>query len=1410
MHAPLVSWVVALVLVIAAQAGGGGLVASAAPGAAVVPAAVVPAGAPGVPAGGADVTPPPAPPTVTADPLPAWQHNGVVYAQVVVGTTVYATGNFTKIRPPGVAAGGAGEVAAGNIFAFDIRTGERITTFNHSLNAQGLALAASPDGKRVYVGGDFTTVDGQARGHIAAFDVATGALTSTFAPTVSGQVRALAATNDLVYAGGSFESAAGAARTDLAAFTLSGTVTAWNPVVDNGFVWSMVITPGGSSLVVGGSFTTLAGQPAYGMGKLDLATAAPQPWAAQSRIRTAGIDGGITSLRTDGTKIYGGGYAFGAGATFEGTFAADPSDGSILWVNDCLGDIYDVATLKGAVYAVGHPHDCNVIGAFPDTNPRARWQKAIATYDVPTGTNRWADSYGWDFTGLPHADLLHWWPNLAFGTYTASKQAAWSVVTSGDYVVLAGEFPSVNGKAQQGVVRFTMPASAPKKVGPSYNAMVNPIPTSTRSGQVRVRWTGIWDMDDESLTYDLFRNNTLVNTQRAAGTFWSTPGMGYDDTGLTPGTSVRYQLRMTDGSGNVQWSAVSATITVSGAASPAAPAYETSVRADKPSHYWRLDEPTGAATLTDSTGWADLTADGMTLGAPGGVGATAGTGHESASTTWRGWSTAGEQAPTTMSVEAWVKTTSKTGGRIVGLGNGASVASLMTDRVLYLDPWGRPNFGLLGPGSYALVSPLPINDGTWHHVVASLSPAGTSMYVDGRLMARSLQTYARDYQGFWRLGGDSTTTLLNKPSTAALDGAVDEVAVYPSVLSATAVRAHFTAAGGTGAWTNDAYGDLVASTSPDLWWRLNDAAGPTVLNSGSGAHDGVASGDYAFWAKGAIADNADNAATFTQGMAIDRAAMDNPTTYSIGTWFATTSTKGGKLIGFGNNPSGFSSSYDRHLYLTDAGKVRFGVYTGALTTLESPTALNDGAWHYAVATQSPAGMRLYIDGDLVASNAESQAQRYTGYWRIGADGAWAGSSSQYFTGTLDEVTMHTKELTAAQVKDIYTVGKGGSVNASPKASVSASTSGLTASVDGSGSTDPDGSIAAYSWNFGDGSADVGGVTATHTYAASGTYPVTLTVTDDKGATGSHTTQVTVTAPVPNVPPTAAFTATTNDLLASVDATSSSDSDGSIAAYSWDFGDGTPAVTGAKATHSYAAAGTYRVELTVTDDGGATAAVSKQVTVAAPAGPVTLAADAFERTVTGGWGSADRGGTWTTSGSASVWSVATGTGRAVLAAGAGARATLPVNARDSSTRFTLRTDKTPSGGGQYFTVYSRVVGTSDYHAKIRYESTGRATVWLERATPTLTTLTSAVYPFTVITGTTVNVRFDVVGGSPTTLRFRAWKAGTEEPTTWIATATDSTAALQANGSLAFYPYLSSSTTNAPVTYTVDNLSVTPLP
>src|SRR4051812_39303116 len=179
------------------------------------------------------------PTTVSADALPTWQVNGVVWSQVTVGNIVYVTGSFTKARPPGTAPGNPAEIAAGNIFAFDIRTGNALSGFSHSMNAQGMAITRSPDGTRVYVAGDFTTVDGLPRGHLAAFDTSTGRLVTGFAPSVGAQVRAVTASNSTVYFGGAFMAVNGQPRTRLGAGPGStGAGTAWGTGAGGNTGWA--------------------------------------------------------------------------------------------------------------------------------------------------------------------------------------------------------------------------------------------------------------------------------------------------------------------------------------------------------------------------------------------------------------------------------------------------------------------------------------------------------------------------------------------------------------------------------------------------------------------------------------------------------------------------------------------------------------------------------------------------------------------------------------------------------------------------------------------------------------------------------------------------------------------------------------------------------------------------------------------------------------------------------------------------------------------------------------------------------------------------------------------------------------------------------------------------------------------
>ncbi len=221
-----------------------------------------------------------------------------------------------------------------------------------------------------------------------------------------------------------------------------------------------------------------------------------------------------------------------------------------------------------------------------------------------------------------------------------------------------------------------------------------------------------------------------------------------------------------------------------------------------------------------------------------------------------------------------------------------------------------------------------------------------------------------------------------------------------------------------------------------------------------------------------------------------------------------------------------------------------------------------------------------------ASSSDSDGSIVSYDWDFGDGSNDTGASTSHiyapgsYTATL--TVTDNGGLTDTAVIDIF-------VNEAPTAAISANPSSgeapLAVNFSGSGSSDGDGSIVSYSWDFGDG-ATATGVSPSHEYVAEGSYTVTLTVTDDFGATNTDTTTITASGPAPNEAPVAVAVAdpTTGSapLLVDFDGSGSYDSDGSIVSYEWDFGDGATG-TGAIASHTYSAAGTYIATLTVTDD-----------------------------------------------------------------------------------------------------------------------------------------------------------------------------------------------------------------------------------
>lgn len=209
------------------------------------------------------------------------------------------------------------------------------------------------------------------------------------------------------------------------------------------------------------------------------------------------------------------------------------------------------------------------------------------------------------------------------------------------------------------------------------------------------------------------------------------------------------------------------------------------------------------------------------------------------------------------------------------------------------------------------------------------------------------------------------------------------------------------------------------------------------------------------------------------------------------------------------------------------------------------------------------------------------------------------------------VTLTVTDNDGATDSDTLTITvTGGSSNQPPTAVIAAAPSSgpapLTVNFNAAGSSDADGSIVSYAWNFGDGRTSTRQNPRIR-YTTNGVYTVTLTVTDNDGATGTATTVITVGTPPANQPPTAVANADITSgpapLMVFFNGSSSSDADGMLISYAWEFGDG-GSTTGATAFHTYTAAGTYVATLTVTDNEGATATDSVTIIVTNPGGGCT--------------------------------------------------------------------------------------------------------------------------------------------------------------------------------------------------------------
>ncbi len=860
------------------------------------------------------------------------------------GNTMFVGGNFSYVQQD---ASGTGRVTQPYLAAFDVNTGELVTSFKPVLNEQVRALATLPNGT-VVAAGDFTSANGAPATAIVGLDPVTGATSSTFKVTLENRItgdtlriRSLDVAGPWLYIGGAVTHFAGGSRPTTFSYMRSlgrvsltdGTpATDWNP----NFSGSVIKSSGsanGQRVYAAGFFTDANGVPAKNAAAVltapgaSLATPTWSPtWSASKSYQQV--------IREVDNRIW-------VGGSEHSLFSYDPStfnrlSGSIAKQN---GDLQSLTSRDGLIFAGCHCANFEYENAYTWPTLGSNWVRSSALkwfgmWDAATGTRIP------DFT-----------PNLNMrsgaGVWALTTDTLGNVWAGGDISTVK---TSSGVKFSGGFARFTMVDSTPPPTPSGFQK------TSETATTASFSWNTVTD-DASSVRYQILRDDRPI-----AVTSTNTGSIT-----VPKGGSNRFFVRALDGADNAS-----------------------------------------ASSPVVALGSSDL-------------------------------------LPTV----AFTSTTKRAVVSFDATGSSAASGSLTGYRWDFGD--GTTSTGAAPSHSYAAAGDYVV----WLTVTTS-NGASSSL---------------------------SKVVTTNTPGQPA---------------------------------PTDAYGAAIYDADPWVYYRLNEAAGSVASDSGPDARTGSYTGTTTRGVTGALSGNPDKAISLngsSAGYVVSPKLTAAPGAFSVGVWFKSTSTSGGRLIGYSSSNNGNSTSADRMLFLQNDGKLVFGTYNGVQQRATSSSSYNDGGWHYVVGTMnSTDGMTLYVDGAPVATNPGAKvAQNFLGYWRVGTDIVWSGASSTTLLGSLDEAAVFTQALTAAQVSSQFALGASAPpANQPPTASFTSSTTGLKVSLDASASSDPEGQSLSYAWDFGDGQTGTGRIVS-HTYASGGTFNIRLTVSDPAAATASANRDVTVAA-----------------------------------------------------------------------------------------------------------------------------------------------------------------------------------------------------------------------------------------------------------------------------------------------------------
>ncbi|WP_436698934.1 PKD domain-containing protein [Nocardioides sp. BYT-33-1] len=1169
--------------------------------------------------------------------------SGEIWDIEVVGNRVYVAGSFTSIRQPN----NGTTINQAYLAAYNWSTGQVDTTFRPTFtNGQVDAVEASPDGTRLYIAGNFGTVNGLSRKAIARINPATGAPIDTFTANANGKVNELAVTNTTVYAGGRFTTVNNVPRGALAALDgATGAVRAdfvnniTGGIGTNGelAVQRLKLTHDEGRLLVVHTGRQVNGKDRYGVAIINTRTNRLTPWRTTLWEDNLQFVGGIQ-------RAYGGDIGpddsyfvvtSGSGGDrppINDTVIAyaldEDSDAQPLWISRHFDSVYSVAATETGIYIGGHFQ-----WAESATAP-IPWP---GLDDVGYGTGQGLSAYAlgdavvkrFHLAALDPADghALEWF--APSNSYEGDKH-----IEATPRGLFVGGDGNTKGGYNVGRIAFFDFGNVPAQNG-TQTVITDPIEgrikpvdesfdiTGTATAATGIQRVEVEIMDrnsgrylnDDLTTWGSTASNT-INATLDAGTgstrTWRLPVT------MTANRELLVRARGVAGNGTAD-------------NTKATKKFETFGTSDQPpnTNVTGPGSPVASLTFTITGSATDdfgvngvsftlrdsqnryLQDDGTVSGTyntfqvdPDVVGAT--------STTWsyeitvpyedewwaqaRATDTAGQSDLDTAD-RRWIVTE-----------NGQAPTVSITQPAIMVPPTTAQPVTVT-PGQPLTFSGSATDDEALREVSITLRNTSTGE----RLAA----------DGTW-----GTTVIAGSYRISPVN--LNQASYNWSYTTP------FSLSPGTYTFTVSAEDQIGLGTSSANQGRLTlNAAIP-----GDSPPNATITPTGTITGQQVLALNLTGAATDDKGVArVGVAVQDRDTSRYLqpnGTLSAAFATLDATLAA----PGATSTSWTLTVALPTQGDWAVTAYAWDTAGQQDPSTTGATARYPIYPGDQPPVMNEallnpiegteFLDGKIFVSGRaeDDQAMQEVEVGIVNAAGQYMSSSGTFtstnaswrtaflnspgtpgsnfsYTTPVIPPGAYTVRVRAIDQHDFVSVVYERHVtvvhppNNPPVASFTVSCTNNVCGFDARGSTDENATTLTYSWSFGNGSGS--GPVPTRTYTAAGTYTVVLTARDEWGVTGTATQTVTITTPPTNRPPNAVLNPPAcANLSCNFSAVGSADPDtGDTINYRWDWGDGTPNTTSASAAHTFPAAGTYTVTLTVTDGWGAATTVTRQVVVTTP-------------------------------------------------------------------------------------------------------------------------------------------------------------------------------------------------------------------